>query len=107
MRYFIQYLQLIKVVHDNYNHIQQMETLSRMFDNLQPSVWLKEEEIKLLSIVIETTINSHYDYHYLLAETYTNPENHIDVIYKNKYIAEYGQERYDEESLLTPRWHNS
>lgn len=63
-------LNLIKVVHENYSHIQDLETLGNI---LKEAGKLQEAE------VVFTTQNSHYDYHLYTME-YQNPLNHIDVI---------------------------
>lgn len=78
MSYLKDYLELIQVVNNNYEHIDQLEKLNQMFDHLQSSVWLTEEEINDLAIVSKTTQNSHYEYKLFTSPNYQNPDNHVD-----------------------------
>ena len=86
---FRQHLNLIKVVHDNYSHIQDLETLGEMYRDMKeteyskkyPSKYsLNQFEIDKLHIICKTTQNSHYEYRLYLSPELQNPNNHIDVV---------------------------
>jgi len=69
-------LELIKVVNDNYNHIQQLETLEELLKNDYPDEY----------IVAKTTHNAHYDYRYLGHRKFQNPLNHIDCFIDKEWL---------------------
>ena len=62
-------LELIAIVHDNYEHIQQLETLGNLLKDKYP----EEAEVAF------TTQNSHYNYN-LYTRDYKNPELHVDKL---------------------------
>ena len=62
-------LELIKVVNDNYNHIEQLETLGTLLNTFE----YKDEYT-----ILKTTHNSHYAYKLFGHKKYQNPLNHID-----------------------------
>lgn len=85
-------LAVIKTVHDNMKHIQELITLADILDDADshisnmaeyegtnPKRYLQELE------VIGTTVNAHYDYKYQL-ETCNNPEMHIDKVFVSPLI---------------------
>ena len=69
-------LELIKLVNDNYNHIQQLETLEELLKDNYPDEY----------IVAKTTHNSHYNYNYLGHRKYQNPFNHIDCFIDKEWL---------------------
>lgn len=71
-----QILELIAIVHDNYEHIQQLETLGNMLKDKYP------EEYE----VCRTTQNSHYDYK-LYTRDFQDHTKHINnqLIIDNEY----------------------
>lgn len=85
-------LKLILVVHNNYNHIQDFETLTKLFESSVESDYskqypseysLSQAQIDHLVVICKTTHNSHYDYNLFKDDMYKNPINHIDKIIKN------------------------
>ena len=86
---FQKHLQLIKVVHDNYSHIKDLEILGKMFNQMIESDYSKkypneysltQSQITHLEIICKTTQNSHYEYKLFLSEEFKNPQNHIDNV---------------------------
>jgi hypothetical protein len=71
-------LKLIKVVNDNYNHIQQLQTLAEVLKEKYP-----EEHV-----VTVTTINSHYEYGLFGHKKFQHPENHIDSFFVGKNVVD-------------------
>jgi len=70
-------LELIAIVHDNYEHIQQLETLATLLEDKYPQE----------AIVAKTTQNSHYGYTMYTSKELQNPNNHIDkhITIDNEY----------------------
>jgi hypothetical protein len=83
------------LVNNKYNHIADLESLSTLLQNTKPNIWLTQEEIDKLIIVAKTTHNSHYSYAYMLSKQFQDPENHVDIVFKKAYIAEYSKESYN------------
>lgn len=82
-------LKLIKVVFDNYDHIQDFETLTKLYADYKedefykdhPSTYrLTKKEAERLVLICETTRNSRYNYTLFKSESRQNPDNHIDRI---------------------------
>ena len=93
MKAFKNHLKVIQIVHNNYSHIQDLETLGDMFKlmkeseyskNYQNEFQLTQQQITELEIICKTTQNSHYGYNLFVSELYKNPSNHIDNVI-NKY----------------------
>lgn len=87
MSYIGNFLELIKIVNDNYDHVTQLKALERLIDNTKPNVWLSQEEIDKLDIIIKTTHNSHYDYHLFLNPSYQIPQNHVNNFMNEEWLA--------------------
>lgn len=76
---YCNFLELIKVVNDHYDHISQLEALEKILSFVQPHVYLSQEQIDKLAVIAATTHNSHYDYKLYTLARFQNPENHIDM----------------------------
>lgn len=83
-------LELIAVVDKNFNHIQQLETLSTL---------LREEKYKDELVVCMTTQNAHYDYRLFGLKALQIPENHIDTFLNQEWLAKK-QIVCDDKSLI-------
>jgi hypothetical protein len=83
-------LELIKLVHDNYTHIQQLETLGSI---------VPEE----YHVIVKTTQNSHYDYKIYTHKKYQDPENHIDKVLERLYPGKYDIKSYKD--MWYDLWH--
>jgi hypothetical protein len=71
-------LELIAIVHDNYDHVEQLETLISLLEDKYPQE----------AMVAKTTQNSHYNYLLYTSKEYQNPDNHVD---KHILMQEYYQ----------------
>lgn len=92
MNSFKKHLKLIQVVHNNYSHIQDLETLSDMFKDMKESDYsksypneyqLNQSQIDELNIICKTTQNTHYNYGLFTDKIYQDPNNHIDNVIKS------------------------
>lgn len=68
-------ISLIKQVNDNYDHIEQLETLCELLDG-------KPEQL-----IAITTYNSYYDYHLFMDQAYKHSRNHVDKVYIDRFVA--------------------
>lgn len=77
-------LDLIKIVNDNYQHIQELETLGDLLGKntliFNPAT-NKSESTEQEKIVCRTTHNSHYSYN-LWTKDYKDPKMHINNLCK-------------------------
>ena len=89
MNAFLKELELISLVNNNYEYIQQLETLSnhysRMvvsdYDKQYPSEYgLTQEQIDNLVIITKTTQNSHYGMKLFTSEEFQNESNIVDNV---------------------------
>jgi len=86
-------LDLIQLVNNSYNHITQLETLTRLFASSKESEYSKEfpsdsnltqYEIDQLAMICKTTHNSHYNYKLFLFPEFQNSNNHVDNMLLNR-----------------------
>jgi hypothetical protein len=86
---FKQHLNLIKIVHDNYSHIQDLEILGEMYRDMEETEYSKQYpseyqltqfQIDKLYVICKTTQNSHYGFGLFLSPEFQDSNNHIDII---------------------------
>ena len=89
MKAFDLELQLISLIDNNYEHIQQLETLSSHYKVMKEKSFMKEypdeynltqEQIDRLHIIAKTTHNSHYDMRLYLSPEFQDSNNTINAV---------------------------
>jgi hypothetical protein len=91
MKAFIKELELISLINNNYEHIQQLETLSDHYKLMKESAYSKEypneynltqEQINNLFIISKTTQNEHYGMHLYTSIEFQDENNTISKVLK-------------------------
>ena len=107
MKAFIKELELISLIDNNYEHIQQLETLGEHYrlmkqddysKNYPNEYTLTQEQIDKLFIIARTTQNAHYDMRLFTSEEFKNTSNIISNVLKEyniKPITSFKQKYYD------------
>lgn len=107
MKAFIKELELISLVDNNYDHIQQLETLSEHYKLMKESDYSKQypneynltqEQINNLFIICKTTQNAHYDMRLHTSVEFQDESNTVSNVLKKydvKAIPSFKQQYYD------------
>ncbi len=92
MKAYTKELELISLVNENYNHIQQLETLIEHYKLMKESDYSKEypneynltqEQIDKLYVIAKTTQNSHYDMKLYTQEIFKDNDNTVNNVLKS------------------------
>lgn len=107
MKAFNLELQLISLIDNNYEHIQQLETLGSHYKIMKEKSFMKEypdeynltqEQIDRLYIITRTTHNSHYDMRLFTSSEFQNPDNVISAVlvqHSVRAMPDFKQELYN------------
>ena len=91
MTAFIKELELISLIDNNYEHIQQLETLSNHYKLMKESNYSKEypsnynltqEQIDKLIIISKTTQNAHYNMGLYTSNEFKDVNNTVENVLK-------------------------
>ena len=97
MKAFNKELQLISLIDNNYEHIQQLETLGSHYKIMKEKSFMKkypdeynltQEQIDRLYIITKTTQNSHYNMGLYLSPEFQNPDNIISAVLTQHNVRE-------------------
>lgn len=107
MNAFINELQLISLIDNNYEHIQQLNTLLDHYKLMKESEFSKEypgeynltqAQINKLFIITKTTINAHYNMSKYTSEEYKDVSNIVHNVldtFKARKMPSFKQMYYD------------